>query len=162
MRIVGLLEIAWLPFVISPSKSRTKIADKGGMKRKKTSIGCLFWIALVLLVLVIFLFNRKTIDAVLKNTGFWEAISSEESPPRIERTEEETEVPGDAPEEIPEEAVPQSAPPEKPPLEADPPEEETILSVTPPKPRRNPRKTPSPRRLWRSPRESSAGPGSIS
>ena len=39
------------------------------MGRKKSSIGCLFWLALVLLVLVIFLFNRNTIETVLERTG---------------------------------------------------------------------------------------------
>ena len=44
------------------------------MKKKKSSIGCLFWIALILLVLVIFLFNRNTINAVLEKTGFLQLI----------------------------------------------------------------------------------------
>ena len=39
------------------------------MGRKKSSIGCLFWTALVLLVLVIFLFNRGTIETVVEKTG---------------------------------------------------------------------------------------------
>ena len=39
------------------------------MGRKKSSVGCLFWLALVLLVLVIFLFNRNTIETVLERTG---------------------------------------------------------------------------------------------
>jgi spore germination protein GerM len=40
------------------------------MKRKKSSIGCLFWIALILLVLVVFLFNRDNINNALEITGF--------------------------------------------------------------------------------------------
>jgi len=66
------------------------------MKKKRTSVGCLFWIALILLVLVVFLINRKTIENVLKTTGFLDVItrekeSGEETPPSvtIERPEEE-------------------------------------------------------------------------
>jgi len=39
-------------------------------KRKRASLGCLFWIALILLVAVVFLLNQQNIQAVLKNTGF--------------------------------------------------------------------------------------------
>ena len=38
------------------------------MARKKASLGCLFWIALVLLVVVVFLFNRSAIEGVLERT----------------------------------------------------------------------------------------------
>ena len=44
------------------------------MTQKKTSIGCLFWIALILLVLVVFLFNRKNIQNVLDQTEFLNVI----------------------------------------------------------------------------------------
>lgn len=50
------------------------------MKKKRGSVGCLFWIALILLVLVVFLFNRKTIENVLRTTGFLEVIQKEEEP----------------------------------------------------------------------------------
>jgi germination protein M len=39
-------------------------------KRKRASLGCLFWIALILLVVVVFLLNQQNIQAVLKDTGF--------------------------------------------------------------------------------------------
>jgi germination protein M len=39
-------------------------------KRKKASLGCLFWIALILLVVVVFLLNQQNIQAVFKDTGF--------------------------------------------------------------------------------------------
>ncbi len=39
-------------------------------KRKRASLGCLFWIALILLVAVVFLLNQQNIQAVLKDTGF--------------------------------------------------------------------------------------------
>lgn len=38
------------------------------MARKKASLGCLFWTALVLLVIVVFLFNRSAIEDVLERT----------------------------------------------------------------------------------------------
>lgn len=59
------------------------------MKRKKSSIGCLFWIALILLILVIFLFNRSTIQTVLDNTGFLNLFQDEPSQPEISRIEED-------------------------------------------------------------------------
>ena len=59
------------------------------MKRKRNrSLGCLFWIALILLVLVIFLFNRKRIETVLEATGFIEVLSSGDQRPEVERTNE--------------------------------------------------------------------------
>jgi len=39
-------------------------------KKRIASLGCLFWIALILLVIVIFLFNQQNIQAVLDRTGF--------------------------------------------------------------------------------------------
>ena len=45
-------------------------------ERKRTiSLGVLFWIAAILLVLVVFLFNRKNIEQVMENTGFVEVIN---------------------------------------------------------------------------------------
>ncbi|MBI9104657.1 MAG: GerMN domain-containing protein [Spirochaetales bacterium] len=58
-------------------------------EKKKSSIGCLFWIALILLILVMFLFNRKTIETVLDNTGFLEIFTNEEVVPDVERIENE-------------------------------------------------------------------------
>jgi germination protein M len=45
------------------------------MARKKSSIGVLFWIACILLILVVFLFNRTRIERVLDSTGFTNFIS---------------------------------------------------------------------------------------
>jgi spore germination protein GerM len=53
------------------------------MAKKKTNLGCLFWLALVLLVVVIFLFNQKNIERVLKGTGFFELFSREEQPVEV-------------------------------------------------------------------------------
>lgn len=38
-------------------------------KKKTASLGCLFWIAFILLVIVLFFLKRNTIAAVLENTG---------------------------------------------------------------------------------------------
>jgi germination protein M len=61
------------------------------MGRKKSSIGCLFWTALVLLVLVIFLFNRNTIGTVLDKTGLLTYLKRDRPPGdeiTVERTDE--------------------------------------------------------------------------
>jgi len=50
------------------------------MAKKKSSVGCLFWVALILLVLVIFLFNRNTIETVLDRTGLMNYLSREKQP----------------------------------------------------------------------------------
>jgi germination protein M len=40
------------------------------MARKRHTLGCLFYIALILLALVIFLFNRSRVQEVIEKTGF--------------------------------------------------------------------------------------------
>jgi spore germination protein GerM len=47
------------------------------MEKKRSSIGCLFWVALILLVVVVFLFNRERIKNVLESTGFTSLIAKE-------------------------------------------------------------------------------------
>ena len=59
------------------------------MGKKKSSIGCLFWVALILLVLVIFLFNRKTIESVLDRTGLLDYIAKERTIESTEQSEED-------------------------------------------------------------------------
>jgi germination protein M len=54
------------------------------MAKKKRTLGCLFYIALVLLVLVVFLFNRGRVQEVLEKTGFTGLFEK--------RTEEPTEI----------------------------------------------------------------------
>lgn len=44
-------------------------------KKNKASLGILFWIACILLILVLFLFSRQNIQRVLQNTQFIEVIS---------------------------------------------------------------------------------------
>lgn len=66
------------------------------MKKKKASIGCLFWIALILLILVVFLFSRTRIESVMDSTGFLKFLSNREliENPEIKRifSEEEDKV----------------------------------------------------------------------
>ncbi len=60
------------------------------MKKSRTSLGCLFWIALILLVLVIFLFNKKQIDQVVRSTGLIDLIRREKpasEDPEVKRIE---------------------------------------------------------------------------
>ena len=63
------------------------------MKKKKSSIGCLFWIALILFIIVIFLFSRSRIENVMETTGFLDFISqnTENREPEVERIVEEQE-----------------------------------------------------------------------
>lgn len=44
-------------------------------QNRKASLGVLFWIACILLVLVVFLLTRDNISSVLENTGFLEVIT---------------------------------------------------------------------------------------
>ncbi|MCD6396948.1 MAG: GerMN domain-containing protein [Spirochaetaceae bacterium] len=56
------------------------------MKKKKSSVGCLFWIALILLIIVVFLFSRSRIDSVMEATGFLNIFSQKEKPiPEVKR-----------------------------------------------------------------------------
>lgn len=45
------------------------------MGKRKTSLGCLFWLALILLVAVIVLANLKTANEIIKQTGFEDVIT---------------------------------------------------------------------------------------
>ena len=64
-------------------------------KKKKASLGCLFWIALILLVLVVFFFNRERITTVIEETGFKDYILKDQpQKPDVKRVEpEETPAP---------------------------------------------------------------------
>jgi spore germination protein GerM len=60
-------------------------------RKKRASVGILFWIAFVLFVAVVFLYNKQNIENVLETTGLVEVlsdrigISSEEAPPEVTR-----------------------------------------------------------------------------
>lgn len=73
------------------------------MGKRRSTIGCLFWVALILLVLVIVLFNRKTIENVLRNTDFISAFNKEvttDEQPAVQRNVEEPQ-PAATPKESP-------------------------------------------------------------
>ena len=63
-------------------------------RKKRGSVGILFWIAFVLLVAVIFLYNKQNIENVLETTGLVDVlsdrvgISSEEEEPEVTRPEQ--------------------------------------------------------------------------
>jgi hypothetical protein len=44
-------------------------------RKRKTSLGVLFWIAVILLILVVWLVNRQNIEQVMENTGLVEVIN---------------------------------------------------------------------------------------
>jgi germination protein M len=62
-------------------------------KNNKTSIGCLFWLALVLFIIVIFLFNQKNIEEIIRRTGFLDVFSNNDEPVEV------TIIPEDEPED---------------------------------------------------------------
>jgi len=53
------------------------------MARKKSSIGCLFYLALVLLVIIFFLFKWGTIREVIDSTGFLNVFTENDNPDPI-------------------------------------------------------------------------------
>lgn len=87
------------------------------MARKKASLGCLFWLALILLVVVVFLFNRSTINRVIESTGFMEVLSERLNPEGTPTVEQRPVA--DEPERSPEPSVP-DARNEQPPAAAEP------------------------------------------
>jgi spore germination protein GerM len=87
-------------------KPQAESADTYSMpaEKRRTSVGVLFWIALILLVLVIFLANRSNIEQVLETTGLVDAVRH-----RFDSGEEETDAPSlptDATDPAPEEPAP--------------------------------------------------------
>ena len=72
------------------------------MGKKKASIGCLFWLALILLVIVIVLANLKTANKIIKQTGFQDIIADffEKKEKPIE-TEPENESPEESDDQQP-------------------------------------------------------------
>ncbi|MFA8442772.1 hypothetical protein, partial [Yoonia sp.] len=95
-------------------------------RKKKSSIGFLFWTALILLILVVFLFNKKTIDSVLENTGFMRIVRTENQDPEIKRVDGEGKT-AEEPGTTTEEQTPPTVSPQK---END----EDLTQLTPEKP----------------------------
>lgn len=65
-------------------------------RKKRASVGVLFWIAFLLFVAVVFLYNKQNIEQVLESTGLVEVIAdrvggSDGERPRVTRGDEEPE-----------------------------------------------------------------------
>jgi spore germination protein GerM len=67
------------------------------MARKRNTIGCLFYVALVLLVLVVFLFNRAKVQQVIEKTGFARLFERKQRAPVEVVVKPPDEAPGAAP-----------------------------------------------------------------
>ncbi|MFP4383233.1 MAG: GerMN domain-containing protein [Spirochaetia bacterium] len=59
-------------------------------RKKKSSLGFLFWVAVILLVIVVFLFNRDNISRVMDSTGFLDVVKNKFSS-REEKPDESSE-----------------------------------------------------------------------
>lgn len=71
--------------------TRSAMAKTRG-KRKSGSIGILFWVAFILLIVVIFLYNKPTIERTLENTGLVDVLRERFGGRRAaDRSEESTE-----------------------------------------------------------------------
>ena len=96
-------------------------------KKKKASLGCLFWIALILLVLVVFFFNRERINTVLEDTGFKDYIFQQQpQEPEVKRVEPEEEQPQSQPQTQQPEISEEDAPADQEPAE----EQEQDVEIT--------------------------------
>lgn len=100
------------------------------MKKKKTSIGCLFWIALILLILVVFLFSRSRIESVMNSTGFLNFLSSGEvvEKPEIQRVPADEDNNNQTVEKSSENSIPQTDSIVEPEITIDIPKSEEIIT----------------------------------
>ena len=100
------------------------------MKKKKTSIGCLFWIALILLILVVFLFSRSRIESVMDSTGFLNFLSSREivEKPEIQRVLVDEDKIDQTVEKSSENSIPQAVSVVEPEITIDIPKSEEIIT----------------------------------
>lgn len=81
------------------------------MARKRNTLGCLFYVALVLLVLVVFLFNRTRVQEALEKTGLTRLFQHKPpSPPEVVITP----LPGRTAPEAPPPASPPASSPQAP------------------------------------------------
>ncbi|HUZ17413.1 MAG TPA: GerMN domain-containing protein [Spirochaetia bacterium] len=74
------------------------------MKQKRSQLGCLFWVALILLVLVVVLFNRPRIDTALKSMGLNNLTTKHTpatNPPVVTRAPETTSPKSSPPATVP-------------------------------------------------------------
>ncbi len=88
------------------------------MAKKKKRLGCLFWVALVLIVVVVFLFNQKTILEVIRKTDFPALFKNKkDEPPAVSIDTTLDEVVSTTSEETPGEIVIAPVPEEHEPVE---------------------------------------------
>ncbi len=101
------------------------MAQRQTKSRKKASFGVLFWLAFLLLVLVVFLYNRTTIENVLETTGLVEVLrerfNGDEEPEIVQVDPDEDPNVLDGPEEAPRivDLPPETAPEPVPPADPD-------------------------------------------
>lgn len=111
------------------------------MAKKKSSIGCLFWIALILLVIVIFLLNKDGVAKVAKSVGLCKIFPGlpfcdEENPANdVEVTNLPTETEPGSEETDPANTIPISDVT----VSFDPPEEEISEPIETPEPEEEPK-----------------------
>jgi germination protein M len=101
-------------------------------RRSSSSVGCLFWVALILLILVVALLNQPRITKVLQETEFFEVILQNEEPEVVRNDEEGNTIESPEPEvvidETPEEPLgteEEEVVPEEEETAPEPPDEET-------------------------------------
>jgi germination protein M len=106
------------------------------MARKRNTLGCLFYLALVLLVLVVFLFNRARMQEVIDKTGLTRLFKNRpQSPPEVVVSPLPA-APGAAPQKVtPPEAPGGGPPPEgSPESRPGPASREVVVTVEKPPP----------------------------
>lgn len=123
-------------------------------KRSRSGLGVLFWIAFILLVLVVFLINRPRIESVLESTQLIEVIQRRfaddaddaADDPIVTRPEQEPTAPPETVPVVPDVEVPDARPDVDTDILPEPgPEPETEDTVTPePQPDVEPGPTPAP------------------
>ncbi|NBF41386.1 MAG: hypothetical protein GVY14_13320 [Spirochaetes bacterium] len=110
-------------------------------RKKRASVGILFWIAFVLFVAVVFLYNKQNIENVLETTGLVEVLSdrvglSDDDEPEVTRED------GDGGQPVPEDEP--ELEPVEPPVEETPPREPESESESEPEPEPEPAEEPTP------------------
>ncbi len=124
--------------------------DMARSKRKKrASVGILFWIAFVLFVAVVFLYNKQNIENVLETTGLMEVLSdrlglSDDDKPEVtlEDGEQAPATENDGRQPSPEDDPELELEPVEPPVEETPPPEPQPQADVEPEPSREPRDEP--------------------
>ena len=124
--------------------------DMARSKRKKrASVGILFWIAFVLFVAVVFLYNKQNIENVLETTGLMEVLSdrlglSDDDEPEVtlEDGEQAPAAENDGRQPSPEDDPELELEPVEPPVEETPPPEPQPQAEVEPETSREPRDEP--------------------